>query len=267
MAAMAETEPAQPPAVVPVVVGVGVAVPEEGAPPPQRLTEVENALSVLQREAGLTEDTLKVLRKAVNDNLTQPRAADAPSGDDASNNDARKRPFKPSSSKRQQLTAEEAAEVYYCFVSPLRSLTRQLSETSLCSRRPPPPLPCIAAVLTGDIAACLTCNQFLHRCMHLCYIFQIYKQRPQPGKGGTLRRGSMLHCKQVAPKYGVTPKTIRDVWSGRSWAEATRPLWTEDEHKRRNANEEDSKHSLERNGMVRVFCLCVCETPQGVPCP
>jgi hypothetical protein len=39
------------------------------------------------------------------------------------------------------------------------------------------------------------------------------------GKGGQLRRGSMLHCKAVAPKYGVTPKTIRDVWSGRSWAE------------------------------------------------
>ena len=58
----------------------------------------------------------------------------------------------------------------------------------------------------------------------------------------------MLHCKQVAPKYGVTPKTIRDVWSGRSWAEATRPLWTEEEVKRRSANEEDSKHSMERLG-------------------
>ena len=32
----------------------------------------------------------------------------------------------------------------------------------------------------------------------------------------------MLHCKSIAPKYGVTPKTIRDVWSGRSWAKTTR---------------------------------------------
>jgi hypothetical protein len=78
---------------------------------------------------------------------------------------------------------------------------------------------------------------------------QIYKLRPPLGKGGTLRRGSMLHCKAVAPKYGVTPKTIRDVWSGRSWAEATRHLWTEEEIKRRSANEEDAKHSLERSGM------------------
>jgi len=125
-----------------------------------------------------------VLRKAVNDNLSVPRAGEAP---EEAAGGARKRPFKPSSSKRQQLTAEEAAE--------------------------------------------------------------IYKLRPQPGKGGTLRRGSMLHCKAVAPKYGVTPKTIRDVWSGRSWAEATKPLWTEEEIKRRSANEEDSKHSLERSGM------------------
>ena len=149
-----------------------------------RMSEVENALSVLQREAGLTEDTLKVLRKAVSDNL-QPRSAGESNEEETG---SRKRPFKPSSSKRQQLTADEAAE--------------------------------------------------------------IYKLRPLPGKGGSLRRGSMLHCKAVAPKYGVTPKTIRDVWSGRSWAEATRPLWTEVEIKRRSASEEESKHSLERSGML-----------------
>jgi hypothetical protein len=36
-------------------------------------------------------------------------------------------------------------------------------------------------------------------------------------------------CRNLAPRYGVTPKTIRDVWSGRTWVEATRHLWTEDE--------------------------------------
>jgi len=81
-------------------------------------------------------------------------------------------------------------------------------------------------------------------------VTQIYHLRPPPGKGGTLRRGSMLHCKTIAPKYGVTPKTIRDVWSGRSWAEATRHLWTDEESKRRSANEEDGKHSLVRSGMA-----------------
>ena len=76
-----------------------------------RMSEVENALSVLQREAGLTEDTLKVLRKAVSDNL-QPRSAGESNEEETG---SRKRPFKPSSSKRQQLTADEAAEVH-CIV-------------------------------------------------------------------------------------------------------------------------------------------------------
>jgi uncharacterized protein YjcR len=38
-----------------------------------------------------------------------------------------------------------------------------------------------------------------------------------------------MPCRTLAPRYGVTPKTIRDVWSGRTWVEATRHLWTEDE--------------------------------------
>jgi hypothetical protein len=79
-------------------------MPDGSEQPPQRLSDVENALTVLQREAGLNEDTLKVLRKAVTDNLTT-----APVDDGSGC--VRKRPFKPSSSKRQQLTAEEAAEV------------------------------------------------------------------------------------------------------------------------------------------------------------
>jgi hypothetical protein len=29
----------------------------------------------------------------------------------------------------------------------------------------------------------------------------------------------------LANEYNVNPKTIRDIWSGRSWFEATSPLW------------------------------------------
>jgi hypothetical protein len=43
-----------------------------------------------------------------------------------------------------------------------------------------------------------------------------------------------VHCRLLAPKYGVTPKTIRDVWSGRTWAEATRHLWTPEEKAQRD---------------------------------
>jgi hypothetical protein len=72
---------------------------------------VENALSVLEREAVVNDETLKLLRKAVNDNLSTPRPLEAQSDDCNDIGGARKRPFKPASSKRQQLTAEEAAEV------------------------------------------------------------------------------------------------------------------------------------------------------------
>ena len=79
-----------------------------------------------------------------------------------------KRTFKPAYSKRQQLTAEEAAE--------------------------------------------------------------IFSLRPKPAKGIPSKRGSMIHCKSIGPKFGVSPKTIRDIWRGRTWTEATKHLWTPEEH-------------------------------------
>ena len=41
---------------------------------------------------------------------------------------------------------------------------------------------------------------------------EIYDQRPNAGVDDKLRRGCMAHCKELAVKYGVTPKTIRDIW-------------------------------------------------------
>mmetsp|Transcript_58514 Transcript_58514/g.88248 ORF Transcript_58514/g.88248 Transcript_58514/m.88248 type:complete len:334 (+) Transcript_58514:70-1071(+) len=81
------------------------------------------------------------------------------------------RPFKPPRSKRQQLTSEEAAE--------------------------------------------------------------IYAMRPELAKEPFSRRGclvnSMAKSKLVAPHFGVTAKTVRDIWHGRTWVTATRHLWTERE--------------------------------------
>ena len=80
------------------------------------------------------------------------------------------RKFKPACSKRQQLTAEEAAE--------------------------------------------------------------IFSLRPKTTNGSNSKRGSMIHCKTIGPKFGVSPKTIRDIWRGRTWTEATKHLWTPDERGR-----------------------------------
>mmetsp|Transcript_33779 Transcript_33779/g.85390 ORF Transcript_33779/g.85390 Transcript_33779/m.85390 type:complete len:202 (+) Transcript_33779:122-727(+) len=62
---------------------------------------------------------------------------------------------------------------------------------------------------------------------------QIFQLRPRPANDGKLRRGSMMHCKVVAPKYGVTPKTIRDIWNGRTWWNATKPYWSKQERFRK----------------------------------
>ena len=71
---------------------------------------------------------------------------------------------------------------------------------------------------------------------------EIYLLRPRRGE---VRSGCTVHCRMLAPRYGVTPKTIRDVWSGRTWAEATRHLWTEEEKAQRERNKgvKDEKQS------------------------
>ena len=56
----------------------------------------------------------------------------------------------------------------------------------------------------------------------------------------------MVECKAIAPKYGVTPKTIRDIWRGRTWIQATGHLWTEEERIQRA--QDDSSSDDEEEG-------------------
>ena len=60
---------------------------------------------------------------------------------------------------------------------------------------------------------------------------EIFQLRPNQTDGESSRRGSLLFCKSVAPKYGVSPKTIRDIWRCRTWSHATEHLWNETEKK------------------------------------
>ena len=50
---------------------------------------------------------------------------------------------------------------------------------------------------------------------------EIYKKRPETMGFKKSRRGTMVGCEAVAVEFGVTPKTIRDIWRGRTWSEAT----------------------------------------------
>ena len=50
---------------------------------------------------------------------------------------------------------------------------------------------------------------------------EIYARRPDEMGFQKSRRGTMVGCEAVAVEYGVTPKTVRDIWRGRTWGEAT----------------------------------------------
>eukprot|EP00287_Rhodomonas_sp_CCMP768_P003984 CAMPEP_0196722992 /NCGR_PEP_ID=MMETSP1091-20130531/5202_1 /TAXON_ID=302021 /ORGANISM="Rhodomonas sp., Strain CCMP768" /LENGTH=321 /DNA_ID=CAMNT_0042064811 /DNA_START=11 /DNA_END=976 /DNA_ORIENTATION=+ len=85
---------------------------------------------------------------------------------------------------------------------------------------------------------------------------EIYSMRPEIAKGTSLRRGCMIKSKLIAPRYGVSPKTIRDIWHGRTWISTTRPLWTEEEVAQRSKGssvsdeEERNEHSPNSNSVT-----------------
>ncbi|KAJ1470068.1 hypothetical protein T484DRAFT_1849275 [Baffinella frigidus] len=57
---------------------------------------------------------------------------------------------------------------------------------------------------------------------------EIFRLRPPKGPG-QLRRGAMKQINAIAPQFGVSAKTVREIWAGRSWSRATRKEWTEAE--------------------------------------
>ena len=58
---------------------------------------------------------------------------------------------------------------------------------------------------------------------------EIFKLRPYLKHFGQPRNGATLLCRSVAPQFGVSPKTVREIWAGRAWARATRKEWTQEE--------------------------------------
>jgi hypothetical protein len=166
--------------------------------------DFETALSLLENQSSVSTDTVLMIKnlyqslQAANHqpaSMCHPRpvssdsqscsaessdleASSASSENTCDTSKAVEKRFKPASSKRQQLTSREAAE--------------------------------------------------------------IFELRPRSKAGKALRRGSMLLCKTIAPKYGVSAKTIRDIWRGRTWLHATEHLWTED----------DKRHNISSRSLV-----------------
>lgn len=174
----------------------------------QKYMRVEMALSILQEDAGLSAGLMSQLRDTVQSGMTRqtwngvlscrdtsPPASipyyNAPSPFCTSAGSsptpsctlsptmARPHPVrtvKPPSSKKQQLTSQEAAEIYL-----LRA------------------------------------------------------KLPEPHS---------QHCPVIAARYSVTPKTIQDVWSGRTWVGATKHLWTAEEIVQRQGSKRRAPLSL-----------------------
>ena len=70
-------------------------------------------------------------------------------------------------------------------------------------------------------------------------VVAVYKLRPRKIQGQNGH--NIVHCSVLASLCGVTSKTIRDVWSGRTWVEATRHLWTDEEVAMRRAEKSSGK--------------------------
>jgi hypothetical protein len=53
----------------------------------------------------------------------------------------------------------------------------------------------------------------------------IYMQRPQAEECFVLRTRNISKSRLLGERYGVSPKTVRDIWNRRTWMLATLPLY------------------------------------------
>lgn len=224
-----------------------------------RFTEaqVEGALSILEQEAGLSEETMSTLRLAVESGLSRRRAHEdmSPQQLSAQQQAAALVSGFPMFSflasqqmTQQQLSGMVSMSFGMAHAAEVPAHAAQAAQTHACgphalAQAAFPAAPHPGSVLThggvdGTPAApgldskaygmkprSVKPASSKRQQLTVEEAAEIYLLRPRRGE----RSGGMMHCRTLAPKYGVTPKTIRDVWSGRTWAEATRHLWTPEE--------------------------------------
>ena len=98
-------------------------------------------------------------------------------------------------------------------------------------------------------------------------VLQIFQERPKLNPEEAYRRGSLLLCKSIAPKYGVTPKTVRDIWRGRTWSQVTMGEWTEHEKAqqvRRRDDESDTEPAITAHN--HNVTVAFSRSPSAVSC-
>lgn len=61
-------------------------------------------------------------------------------------------------------------------------------------------------------------------------VLEIFSSRPRRSQDGVFLP-STATSKELAKKFNIADKTVRDIWNRRSWAKVTRELWTDAEVK------------------------------------
>ena len=191
---------------------------------------IEHALSILGKDHRISISVVQALEEVVNMWKKTAPSDDAGSREGSEQEDG----------KRMHSEEEGSGEVSS---SPLPDSTHQDLKANIQNRRFKPASSKMLQLSAED--AC-----------------EIYNMRPRNSKE---RRGSMVQCKTIAPKYGVSAKTIRDIWRGRTWILATKHLWSEEEIAERGDGDDTS-----RTGNAAVKSEIV-DKPQPertfVPCP
>lgn len=177
---------------------------------------IEHALSILSKDNRISSSVVQALEEVVN----LWRKSSATTSDDVYSRESSEQ----DESKRMQSEDEDSGEVPS---SPSAELAQHDAKNQNQNRRFKPPSSKMLQLSAED--AC-----------------EIYNMRPRNSKE---RRGSMVQCKTIAPKYGVSAKTIRDIWRGRTWILATKHLWSEEEIAERGDGEDTPRPT---NGTVKA---------------
>ena len=228
---------------------------------PYTEAQVEGALNILEQEAGLSEETMATLRQAVESGMSRRRDAAAAQQAIASAGYSMLQMMAPQGSTSQDLTGvvqgagtpEQQAQAQAQAVQQAHQAGIAMQMGAVPSMGGVPPAPMMMpgvenpyAAFAGMIPRNVKPPSSKRQQLTVEEAAEIYKLRPGRGEA---RNGGLVHCRLLAPKYGVTPKTIRDVWSGRTWAEATRHLWTEEEKvAREKAKSKGAKQSDSEDG-------------------
>lgn len=67
-------------------------------------------------------------------------------------------------------------------------------------------------------------------------VVEIFAARPSRSEDGVYLPSTLL-SKELAKKFNIANKTVRDIWDRRCWSKVTRELWTEAEVKAEEAGE------------------------------